>query len=219
MTRDIFSQIRLLRAPPKLTLNVSRDETYITSLSNLCKCFINFILKNFLLISYLNQPSLSYKPLHLAVLWHALLKGLHSSLKIPFRNWKAAIRSPWGLLPAEWPQFFPTVFTGEVLQPPDHLCGPPQSSLQQFHIRLTLGAPELNALLRWGLIRAELSHKITSLNVLVMLLLTQTRNKVWARQMNLSSRKETKPEKNKATPSPLETTTPLVAWVPLNYPS
>ena len=41
-------------------------------------------------------------------------------------------------------------FIGEVLQPSDHLHGPPLDLLQQFLILLVLGALGLNALLQMG---------------------------------------------------------------------
>ncbi|KAK4826170.1 hypothetical protein QYF61_006032 [Mycteria americana] len=52
------------------------------------------------------------------------------------------------LLQAEQPQLSQPVFTGEVLQPSDHLCGPLLDSLQQLHVLLTLGTPELNAVVQ-----------------------------------------------------------------------
>ncbi|KAK4821092.1 hypothetical protein QYF61_013420 [Mycteria americana] len=52
------------------------------------------------------------------------------------------------LLQAEQPQLSQTVFIGEVLQPSDHLRGPPLDSLQQLHVLLMLGAPELNTVLQ-----------------------------------------------------------------------
>ncbi|KAK4817241.1 hypothetical protein QYF61_005263 [Mycteria americana] len=51
---------------------------------------------------------------------------------------------------AEQPQLSQPVFTGEVLQPSDHLCGPPLDSLQQVHVLLMLGTPELDAVLWVG---------------------------------------------------------------------
>ncbi|KAK4821804.1 hypothetical protein QYF61_003833 [Mycteria americana] len=54
------------------------------------------------------------------------------------------------LLQAEQPQLSQAVFIGEVLQPSDHLCGPPLDLLRQVHVRLLLGAPELNAVLQGG---------------------------------------------------------------------
>ncbi|KAK4821719.1 LOW QUALITY PROTEIN: hypothetical protein QYF61_000262 [Mycteria americana] len=55
------------------------------------------------------------------------------------------------LLEAEQPQLSQAVFIGEVLQPSDHLHGPPLDSFQQVHVLLTLGPPELNAVLQPGI--------------------------------------------------------------------
>jgi len=63
VSRDVFNWIRVLRAPSNLALNISRDRASTTSLGNLCQCFITLIVKNFFLISSLNLPSLSLKPL------------------------------------------------------------------------------------------------------------------------------------------------------------
>ncbi|KAK4827477.1 hypothetical protein QYF61_018713 [Mycteria americana] len=49
---------------------------------------------------------------------------------------------------AEQPQLSQPVFTREVLQPSDHLRGPPLDSLQQVHVLLMLGPPELNTILQ-----------------------------------------------------------------------
>jgi len=57
MSRDIFTKIRLLRAPSNVTLKVSGDGASITSLGNLFQHFITLIVKNFFLISSLNLPS------------------------------------------------------------------------------------------------------------------------------------------------------------------
>ncbi|NXJ45685.1 KLH29 protein, partial [Spizaetus tyrannus] len=54
------------------------------------------------------------------------------------------------LLQAEQHQVSQPVFIGEVLQPPDHLRGPPLDPLQQVHVFLTLGPPELKAVLQVG---------------------------------------------------------------------
>jgi len=40
--------------------------------------------------------------------------------------------SAWSLLQSEQAQLPKLVFVGEVLQPPDHLCGPPLDLLQQL---------------------------------------------------------------------------------------
>jgi len=62
----------------------------------------------------------------------------------PFKYWKAAIRSPCSLL------FSQPVIIGEVLQPSDCLCGPPLNLLQQLHVLLVLGTPELDRGLQVG---------------------------------------------------------------------
>ncbi|SGA33935.1 Uncharacterised protein [Chlamydia abortus] len=42
-------------------------------------------------------------------------------------------------------QFHQPFFTGEVLQPSDHLCGPPLDLIQQVCVFPVLGAPGLDA--------------------------------------------------------------------------
>ena len=54
------------------------------------------------------------------------------------------------LLQSEIPQLSQPVLMGEVLQPSDQLHGPPLHPLQQLHVLLVLGAPELDALLQVG---------------------------------------------------------------------
>ena len=73
----------------------------------------------------------------------------------PFRYWKAAIRWPRSLLQAEQPQLSQPFLIGEVLQPSDHVCGPPLHPLQNIHVLPMLGAPELGTVLRWGFTRVE----------------------------------------------------------------
>ncbi|NXX41506.1 CASPA protein, partial [Tricholaema leucomelas] len=50
------------------------------------------------------------------------------------------------LLQAEEPQLSQPVLIAELLQPSDHLRGSPLDLLQQFHVLLVLGAPELHTL-------------------------------------------------------------------------
>ncbi|KAK4816953.1 hypothetical protein QYF61_025776, partial [Mycteria americana] len=61
MSRDIFNQIRLLRAPSNLTLNVSRDGASATSLGNLFQCLTTLMAATWypqrLLFSRLNNPN------------------------------------------------------------------------------------------------------------------------------------------------------------------
>jgi len=54
------------------------------------------------------------------------------------------------LLQAEQPQLSQTGPIGEVFQPSDHLRGPPLDPLQQVHVLLVLGAPDLDAGLQVG---------------------------------------------------------------------
>ncbi|KAK4829035.1 hypothetical protein QYF61_001840 [Mycteria americana] len=49
---------------------------------------------------------------------------------------------------AEQPQLSQPVLIAEVLQPSDHLCGPPLDLLQQLHVFPVLRAPELDAVLQ-----------------------------------------------------------------------
>jgi len=66
----------LLRALSNLALNVSRDEASNTSLGNLFQCFTTPTVKEFFLISSLNLPSFSLKPVLLVLSLQALLKSL-----------------------------------------------------------------------------------------------------------------------------------------------
>jgi len=57
MSRDIFNQTRLLRAPSNLALNVSRDGAATTSLGNLGQGFTTLTVMNFFLKASLNLSS------------------------------------------------------------------------------------------------------------------------------------------------------------------
>jgi len=59
MSRDIFHQPRLLRAPSNLALNPAREGTATASLGNPSQCLTTLMGKNFFLIPYLNLPSFS----------------------------------------------------------------------------------------------------------------------------------------------------------------
>ncbi|PKU45367.1 hypothetical protein llap_4311 [Limosa lapponica baueri] len=52
------------------------------------------------------------------------------------------------LLQDEKLQLSQPVLLGDMLQPSDHLCGPPLDLFQQVHVLLMLGAPELDAVLQ-----------------------------------------------------------------------
>ena len=60
------------------------------------------------------------------------------------------IRSPRSLLSRLNSPNSQPFLTAEVLQPSDHLCGPPLAPLQQVHVCPVLGAPELGAGLQVG---------------------------------------------------------------------
>ncbi|KAK4832092.1 hypothetical protein QYF61_020707 [Mycteria americana] len=141
--------IRLLKAPSNLALNTSRDGAATTSLGNLFQGLTTLIVKNFFLISNLNLPSCSLKPLPLPC---PCKKSLSRFLVGPFQVLEGCykVSSEPPLLQAEQPQLSQPVFIGEVLQPSDPLHGPPLDSFQQVHVLLMLGAPELNAVLRVG---------------------------------------------------------------------
>jgi len=62
----------------------------------------------------------------------------------------AALRSPWSLLQAEQTQLPQPVFVGELLEPLDHLLGPPLTLVQHIRVPPMLGAPELDAGLQVG---------------------------------------------------------------------
>jgi len=74
VSRHIYHWIRLLRALCNLALNISRDGASITSLGSLCQCFTTLIVKNYFLVSSLNLPSFSLKPLPLVLSQQILLK-------------------------------------------------------------------------------------------------------------------------------------------------
>jgi len=57
MSRDVFHQTRLLRAPSNLALNTAREGAATASLGNLGQCFTTLMVKNFFLIFSLNLPS------------------------------------------------------------------------------------------------------------------------------------------------------------------
>jgi len=66
MGRDIFHQLRLLRAPSSLALNTAREGEATASQGNLGQCFTILMVKNFFLISNLNLPSFSLEPFPLS---------------------------------------------------------------------------------------------------------------------------------------------------------
>jgi len=81
------------------------------------------------------------------------------------------MRSLWlSLLQAERAQLPQPFSIREVLQPSDHLCGPPLDPLQQLHICLVLGAPGVD-----GVSGGQREGTIPSLTLLATSLLMQLR--------------------------------------------
>jgi len=152
MSRDIFHQTRLPRAPSNRALNTARQGAATASLGSLGQCFTTFMVKNFFLISNLNLPSFSLEPFPLVLSLYTLRKApLHPSCR-PLQALKGCykVTPESSLLQAEQPQFSQPVLIGKVLQPSDHLCGPPLDPLQHIHVLLMLVAPELDAVLQVG---------------------------------------------------------------------
>ena len=79
MAGDIFHEVRVLKAPSNLTLNASRDGASTTCLGNLCQRPTPLIVTNVLLLSNLNLPSFSLKPLPLVLSLQGLAKSLSPS--------------------------------------------------------------------------------------------------------------------------------------------
>jgi len=77
------------------------------------------------------------------------------------------------LLQAEQLQLSQPVLIGELFQPSEQFCGPPMDLLQQLHVLPVLGLQSWMQDSRWGLTRAEQRGRITSLDLLAMLLLMQ----------------------------------------------
>jgi len=72
-----------------------REAASIPCLCSLFQCLNSLIVNNLFLISNLNVPSCSLKPLPLVLSLHVLVKSLSTVfLQAAFRYWKAAIRSP-----------------------------------------------------------------------------------------------------------------------------
>jgi len=68
VSRDIFNQIKLLRAPSSLTLNISRDGASTASLGSPFQCFTTLTVKNFFLI--LRRNLLSFSLNHYSLSYH-----------------------------------------------------------------------------------------------------------------------------------------------------
>ncbi|KAK4830124.1 hypothetical protein QYF61_008551 [Mycteria americana] len=111
-----------------LTLDTSNDGASITSLGNLFLFLTTLTVKNFFLTSNLNLPSFSLKQLTLVLSLQAL---------------------------AGQPQLAQPFFRGAVFLPSDHFCAPSLELLEQVHVFLVLGTPELDTVLQEGSHRVE----------------------------------------------------------------
>jgi len=75
MGRDPFHQPRVLRAPSILALNPAREGAATASLGSRGQGLSTLRVKHFFLISNLNHPSLTVKPLTRVLSLHALVKS------------------------------------------------------------------------------------------------------------------------------------------------
>lgn len=113
-----------------MVLNSSRNGTSTTSFSHLFRCLNTLWVKNFILTSNINLFSFSLKPLPVVLSLSVCVQSESPScLWVPCKYWKVSPQP--SLLCSEWPQLI-----GEVLQPFDHLRGPPLDPLQQLHLFL-----------------------------------------------------------------------------------
>jgi len=146
MGRDTFHQTRLLKAPSNLALNPAKEGAATASLGNLGQGLTTLRVKNFFLISHLNLPSFSLKPLSPVLSLHGLVKvPLQLSCR-PLQVLEGCSKvSPQpSLLQAEQPQLSQPFLTAEVLQPSDNFCG-----LLWIHSNRTT-SPELDTGLQVG---------------------------------------------------------------------
>jgi len=174
MGRDAFHQTRLLKATFNLALNTVREGAATTSLSNLLQCLTTLIAENFFLVSNLNLPSFSLKPLSFVLLQEALLKSLsHPFLQAYFTYWKAAVRSPCSLLFSRLNSPNSLSLSSQERCSSPHiifvalLCTRSNRSMSFLCRRLQSWMQDC----RWGLTRAEQRGRTPSLDLLAMLLL------------------------------------------------
>jgi len=122
MSRDIFHQHRLLRAPSNLALNPAREGAATAPLGNLGQCFTILMGKNFFLISNLNLLSSSLESFPLVLSLYPLVKSHSPSfLLAPSGPGSCSeVTLEPSLLQSEQPQLAQPVLGGEVLQPSDH---------------------------------------------------------------------------------------------------
>ena len=117
-------------------MKISRNRACAPSLGNLFLCLATLKCRRLFFISNLDLPSLSLKPFPLLFSPQTLVQSLSPSfLKLPFRYWKEALRSPQSLLFFRLNSF---VVIGEVFHSLDNFCGRPLDALQQAHLSFLL---------------------------------------------------------------------------------
>ena len=112
----------------------------------LCQCLTALRVKKFFLISNLSLLSSSLKSFLLVLSLFDCIKYplSHSCLYTPFKVLEGCSEAS-----PSWTSPAPSAcLCKRVLQPSDHLHGPPLDLLQQLHIPSVLGAPGLDALLQ-----------------------------------------------------------------------
>ena len=151
MCRVANQQTRLPRATSSLALNACRDGASTASLGNLFQCVTTLCVRNFLLISNHNLPSPTLKPFPLVL---SLFPLLFTRFLQVLESCNEVSPEP-SLLQAKQAQFPQPFLIGEVLQPSDHLSGPPLDPLQELHVLPVLGPQAWTQYSRCGLSRAE----------------------------------------------------------------
>ena len=97
MGKDTFHKIRLLKAPPNMTLNTTNNGASTTSLGNLFHCLATLIIKNIFLIS--KSTLFQFKTITLCPVFTGPGKSLSPSfLEALLKYWNTATRSPLSLL-------------------------------------------------------------------------------------------------------------------------
>ena len=101
ISRDIFHQPRVLKAPSNLALNPAREGAATASVGNLGQGLTTLTGKNFFPISHLNLPSVSLEPFPLVLSLHLLVK----SPSLSFLSTLPGTGSCSKVTPEEWRYF------------------------------------------------------------------------------------------------------------------
>ena len=163
MGRVASRETRLPGATSSLAWNASRDGASTTSLGNPFQCVTTLCVKNFLLPQLKTIPPC---PLTINSRQQSFPILLIRSLQV--LQGHSEVSPEPSLLQAKQARFPQAFFLAEVLQPSDHLCGPPLDPLYQLHVLLVLATPGLDPVLRVGPHRSQVEgdSPITSLSLL-----------------------------------------------------